>query len=119
MTLAPSRILFVAVMLAVGGQAKADEVTAISTGGKGDLTMCPAWWVERDCNLYHHVKLPAQIAIGDKVRLHFGSNPKRYSFPVVRILHAGDTCTVFSQTTETEDVEKIEVASCKVSPGAQ
>lgn len=119
MTLALSRILLIAGLLAAAGQAKADEVTAIATGGKGDLTMCPAWWVERDCNLYHHVKLPPQIAIGDKVRLHFGSNPKRYSFPVIRILRDGGTCTVFSQAAETAGVEKIEVASCQVTPRTQ
>jgi hypothetical protein len=118
MTFALPRIMLTAVLaglLVAAGQAEADEVTVIATGGEGDLTMCPY----RGCNLYHHIKLPTQIVIGDKVRLHFGSNPKRYSFPVVRILHDGAKCTVFSQATETADVEKIEVASCQVTRGAQ
>jgi hypothetical protein len=88
----------------------ADEAASISTGGKGDLTMCP--WAQMSCNLYHHIKLPPKIAVGDKVRLRFGSNPKQYYFPVARIVRDGDTCTVFSQLGKTTDVEKIEIASC-------
>jgi hypothetical protein len=90
----------------------ADEAISISTGGKGDLTMCPYSWAYTGCNVYHHIKLPAQIAVGDKVRLRFGSNPKQYYFPVARIVRDGDTCTVFSQLGKTTDVEKIEIASC-------
>jgi hypothetical protein len=112
--------LIVATLLFAGATQAADEVKAISTGGMGDLTMCPVTFpMYRSCNLYHHIKLPPQIALGDTVRLRYGSNPKRYQFPVVRIVHDGDTCTVFSQATETEKVEKIEVAFCQVSPGAQ
>jgi hypothetical protein len=109
----------VAGLLVLASQAKADDVTAISTGGQGDFTMCPAWWIDSECRVYHHIRLPAQIAVGDKVGLRFGSNPKHYRFPVVRILRNGDSCSVFSQTSETEDVEKIEVASCQVMPGAK
>jgi len=86
----------------------ADEVAAIATGGTGDLTMCPY----TGCNLYHHIKLPPRIAVGDKVRLRFGSNPKRYDFPVARIVRDGGVCIVFSQLDKIADVEKIEVASC-------
>jgi hypothetical protein len=109
----------VAGLLVLTSQANAGEVTAISTGGQGDFTMCPAWWIDRNCRVYHHVRLPAQIAIGDKVGLRFGSNPKHYHFPVVRIVRDGDSCSVFSQATKTEGVEKIEVASCQVVPGAK
>jgi hypothetical protein len=105
---------------APAASAATDEVKAIATPGKGDLTMCPVTFaVYRSCNLYHHIKLPAQIAIGDKVRVRFGSNPKRYDFPVARIVRNGDRCTVYSQTTDTEDVEKIEVASCGEPPAAE
>jgi hypothetical protein len=108
-------ILSIAFLLVVAGQqAKANDVRQISTGGQGDLTMCPAWWIDRNCRVYHHIKLPAQIAIGDKVGLRFGSNPKDYRFPVARIVRDGDSCSVFSQTAETEDVEKIAVGSCQV-----
>jgi len=96
--------------LAAFAVAQAEEVQSVATPGKGDLTMCSY----RGCNLYHHIKLPAQIAVGDKVRVRFGSNPKQYRFPVARIVHTGDACTIYSQTTDTEGVEKIEVASCVV-----
>jgi len=104
-----------ATILAATTPATADEVRAVSTGGEGDLTMCPY----TGCNLYHHIKLPPQIVIGDKVRLRFGSNTKHYNFPIARIVRNADTCTVFSQSTKTENVEKIEVASCGPAPGAQ
>ena len=99
--------------------ASADEVKAISTPGKGNLTMCPDQLLYRTCNLYHHIKLPQQIAVGDTVRVRFGSNTKHYNFPIARILRDGGTCTVYSQLGETENVEKIEVASCEAAPGAQ
>ncbi len=96
----------------------AREVKAIETGGSGDLTMCPM----RDfsCNLYHRIALPLQMTIGEKVNVSFGSNPKQYDFPVARIIvRDGGGCTVFSQLAETEDVGKIEVASCRVVSEAQ
>ena len=104
----------VAFLAAVGSlrPVAAGEVKAIETGSKGDLTMCPM----RDfsCNLYHHITLPPQMTIGEKVKVSFGSNPKQYDFPVARIIvRDGGGCTGFGQLAETEDVEKIEVASCK------
>jgi hypothetical protein len=118
MIIAIPRIRWAAVaaaVFAVSLPAIADEATAISTGGKGDLTMCSYG----GCRLYHHIKLPPQIAVGGKMTLHFGSNPKRYRFPIVRIVRDGDMCTVFSQATETQDVEKVEIASCAPVPSAQ
>jgi hypothetical protein len=99
------------------GHAAADEVKAILTPGKGDLTMCPERWVYRSCNLYHHVKLPSHVEVGGKVILHYGSNPKRYDFPIARIVIDGGSCTVFSQTGDTENVEKIDVTPCQVAAG--
>jgi hypothetical protein len=95
-----------------------DEVTAIETGGTGDLTMCPVGGFS--CNLYHHIDLPLQISSGDKVPGSFGSNPKQYDFPAAKIVvRDGDGCTVFSQLAETENVEKIDVPSCHAVPEAQ
>ena len=109
-----------AILLLCAGAARAEEPHAITTPGKGDLTMCPVTFASmRSCNLYHHIKLPPQIAIGDKVKLRFGSNPKQYRFPIVRIVRDGDRCTVYSQTTDTEDVEKIEIAPCGDATAAQ
>jgi len=98
-------------LLVAAGAATAENVTAITTGGQGNLTMCP-YMGYMGCNLYHHIKLPPQIAVGDSVRVRFGSNPKEYNFPVARIVRDGAVCTVYSQTETTEDVEKIAVTSC-------
>jgi hypothetical protein len=106
-----------AVLLASAGPTDAVEVQAITTPGKGDLTMCPATFgMMRSCNLYHHIKMPPHIKVGDRVKLRFGSNPKQYRFPVARIVRDGAACTVYSQTSDTADVEKIEIASCGEPP---
>ena len=104
--------------LLAAGPAAADEVAAIATGGQGDLTMCP-YMGYMGCNLYHHIELPPQIAVGDKVSVRFGSNPKSYDFPIARIVRDGGKCTVFSQLKNTENVEKIVIAACQVPPPAE
>jgi hypothetical protein len=101
--------------LAAPSALAADEVKAISTPGDGNLTNCSY----SGCNLYHHIKMPAHIAVGDKVRVRFGSNPKQYDFRVARILREADTCGVFSQLTETQNVDKIEITPCQVLPDPQ
>ena len=94
------------------------EVKAIETGGTGDLTMCPVGGF--GCNLYHHIDLPLRISIDDKVPVSFGSNPKQYDFPAAKIVvRDGGGCTVFSQLAKTENVEKIDVPSCRAVPEAQ
>jgi hypothetical protein len=103
-------------LVAAAGNAASAEVTAIDTPGKGDLTMCPESWMYRSCNLYHHIRLPRHIEVGGHVTVHYGSNPKRYVFPVARIVQDGDNCTVFSQTDQTDNVENIVIASCGVAP---
>jgi hypothetical protein len=92
--------------------AATDDVKAISTLGQGILTNC----TYAGCNLYHHIKLPSHIVVGDRVRVRFGSNPKQYNFPVARIVQDGDVCSIFSQLTEMEKVDKIDVPSCQVTP---
>ena len=102
-----------AILLLLGGAARGADVKAVSTPGEGNLTMCPVTFASmRSCNLYHHIKLPARIAVGNKVTVQFGSNPKEYGFPVARIVREGDRCTAYSQTGETQAVEKIEIAPC-------
>jgi hypothetical protein len=91
----------------------ADDITAISTGGKGELTKCSY----EGCLLYHHVALPLQMTLGDKVRLWYGSNPKHYIFPVAKIVRKGDGCTVLSQADRTEKVDKIDFGLCNVISG--
>lgn len=106
-------------LIAAAGAAAAADVTAVTTPGKGDLTMCPESWMYRSCNLYHHVKVPPHIEVGGHVVLHYGSNPKRYVFPVARIVQDGDSCTVFSQTDQTDNVENIAIAPCRVAPAPE
>jgi hypothetical protein len=108
-------VITLASLLVASSRAEADDVIAITTAGKGDLTMCP-YMGYMGCNLYHHVRLPPKIAVGDSVRVHFGSNPKHYSFPVARIVSDDGACTVYSQTSKTEGVEKIVIASCAPVP---
>jgi len=103
-------------LVAVAGAAAAADVNAITTPGKANLTMCPESWMYRSCNLYHHIKVPPQIEVGGKVTLHYGSNPKRYVFPVERIVQDGDSCTVFSQTDQTDNVENLVITPCRVAP---
>lgn len=103
-------------LVAGAGNAAAADVTAITTPGQGNLTMCPESWIYRSCNLYHHIRVPRRIEVGGNVTLHYGSNPKRYVFPVARIVQNGDSCTVFSQTDQTDNVENIVIASCGVAP---
>jgi hypothetical protein len=112
-------VIALAGLVAAAGAAAAADVTAVTTPGKGDLTMCPESWMYRSCNLYHHIKVPRRIEVGGNVVLHYGSNPKRYVFPVARIVQDGDNCTVFSQTDQTDNVENIVVASCLVTPAPQ
>jgi hypothetical protein len=102
-------------LVAAANPATAADVTDITTPGKGDLTMCPESWMYRACNLYHHIRVPPHIEVGGKVTLHYGSNPKRYEFPVARIVQNGDGCTVFSQTNQTSNVENIAITPCRVA----
>jgi hypothetical protein len=108
---------FAALLLA--SAAAADDVNAVSTGGTGALTMCQSGILSPTCNLYHHVALPKRIAVGDRVPLDFGSNEKKYNFPVVRIVRHGNACTVLSQASGDADaMNKIEIASCTDAPAA-
>ncbi|HYM73798.1 MAG TPA: hypothetical protein VET89_12510 [Stellaceae bacterium] len=104
------------VLVAAAALAASDDLKAIETAGTGTLTMCRNWIAFRSCRDYQNIALPAHIAIGDTVELEFGSNPKQYDFPVVRILRSDTKCTVLSHAGDsTENVEKIEVASCRAS----
>jgi len=106
--------IIIAVVAVAAPAALADEVNAVTTGGQGNLTNC----TYSGCNLYHHIKLPQQIAVGDRVKVRFGSNPKQYRFPVARILRDGDVCALFSQLSKTENVDKIEIPACQAAPPA-
>lgn len=102
-----------------GSLAAAKGVTAVETPGSGTLTMCRSRLVYSDCNSYHHIAIPQRIAIGDTFSVAFGSNPKEVGFPVLRIVHSGDTCTIFNaKDGDADKTDKIEVASCKAVAGS-
>ena len=86
-------------------------VKAIATPGSGTLTMCRNWLLFAAAAFTTTSSCRRRIAVGDKVPLRFGSNPKDYAFPVKRITRDGDTCAVLSQPPAIpENANKIEVA---------
>jgi hypothetical protein len=109
---------FAALLLPAGTALAAETIEAVTTSGSGTLTMCRDWLVHTSCEAYHNVELPPRIAVGDKVAVTFGSNPKDYNFHVSAIRRRGDGCTILSeQSGADESGEKIEVSPCE--PTAQ
>ncbi|HVC54932.1 MAG TPA: hypothetical protein VND95_03200 [Stellaceae bacterium] len=106
-----------AVSLLAGSPAiAAGRRDAITTPGSGTLTMCRDWLVYDACSTYHNVALPRHIAVGDKIALTYGSNPKEYDFHVVRIRQQDDSCTVLSNRSGANGKgEKIKVAPCRAA----
>jgi hypothetical protein len=93
-----------------------DSVAAVSTSGSGKLTVCRNWLVYNTCTTYNKVALPERVAVGDKLSLSFGSNPKDYTFSVLLIRQQGATCMLLSDANEdTVGGEKIEVDQCQVA----
>jgi hypothetical protein len=95
-----------------GAAFAADGVVAVTTPGTGELTMCRSMVVYNSCDA-HKVILPARIAVGDRLKLTYGSNPKDYNFHVVQIQKQGANCTIFNNASGDENGEKIEVAACQ------
>jgi len=111
----PYRIWIAAVLLLVlaFGRGAAAEVDAIEPGASGVLTKCRDWLVISSCRKYHHIDLPARIAVGDKITIAFGSSPKEYGFSVARISLKGQHCAIFSEATGNRHrMDKIDVAPC-------
>ena len=105
-----------AMALLLAGAASADTVDAVATPGAGALTMCRSWVVYNSCTTYNKVTLPGHVAVGDKIKLTYGSNPKDYIFHVVRIRRDGENCTVLSDASGAADGgEKLEVAPCQAA----
>jgi hypothetical protein len=98
----------------------AEALDAVTTPRRGTLTMCLDWFVYDSCNTYHHIALPPRIAVGDRVKLTYGSNPKDYIFHVVRIHRSDDGCTILSDRSGKNGTgERIEVSPCQpaTNPG--
>lgn len=95
----------------------AARVAAVTTVGSGTLTICRDWLVYDSCTPYHHVGLPKRIALGDRLKVVFGSNPKEYVFHVIAIHRHGGACTLLNRHTGAhESGEKIVVAPCQPAP---
>ena len=108
-----------AVLAIAGGPSlcgAADSVPAVTTPGVGRLTICRNWLVYNSCTTYSKVALPKRVAVGDKLNLTYGSNPKDYTFPVLLIRQQGVACTILSDASESAvGGEKIEVDQCQAS----
>jgi len=96
--------------------AAADSIDAVTTPGNGAFTMCRSWVVYNSCTTYSKVPVPGRIAVGDKIKLTYGSNPKDYTFHVVLIRQLGSDCMILSDASGgREDGERLEVAQCQAS----
>jgi hypothetical protein len=110
----PLAALCAGIALMPSPAALAQPLTAVTVSGKGVLTICRNWIVFRTCKPYDKVELPTQVAVGDKLDLTFGSNPKDYLFQVVEIRKKGDGCLLLSNISKGhEDRERIEVPRCE------
>jgi hypothetical protein len=99
---------------AAGGEP--DEVQAVAPGAPGVLTKCRDWVVTSSCKTYHHIPLPARVAVGDTLTLTFGSSPKEYAFSVARIAAKGHHCAIFSEAQgDRHQMDKINVAPCRAA----
>jgi len=114
----PLRIQIVGLWISASicGAAAADQskvVKAVTLEGPGILTKCRGWLVTTSCRTYHHITLPSRIAVGDTIRISFGSHPKEFGFHVARIDFNGQQCAIFSEAEgDRQLTDKINVAPC-------
>jgi hypothetical protein len=94
--------------------ALAEPLAAVTVSGNAVLTICRNWLLFRTCKPYDKIELPTQVAVGDRLDLTFGSNPKDYLFRVVEIRQKGEGCVLLSDISMGhEDRERIEVPRCE------
>jgi len=101
-------------LLLLSGPTCGEGVDVATTAGSGTLTTCRSWIVYNSCET-HKVALPERIAIGDKIKLTFGSNQKTYTFHVVQIRHDAGGCTILSDASVKDDGEKLYIAPCQTA----
>jgi hypothetical protein len=113
----PLAALCLALMLPPGPVAGAEPLTAVAVSGNAVLTICRNWILFRTCKSYDKIGLPARVAVGDKLDLTFGSNPKDYLFHIVEIRPKGEGCLLLSNISNGhEDRERIDVPRCEPLP---
>ena len=109
------------IALALSPLAFAEKPAAVTVTGKGVLTICRDWLVFHTCKPYDKIDLPPRVAVGDKLILTFGSNPKDYLFHVVEIRQKDEGCLLLTEESNgREDRERIEVPRCEpaAKPGS-
>ncbi len=90
-----------------------DWVKTIETGGSGVFTVCRSWMLFSTCKDYNRVVIPTRVSVGDTLRLDYGTNTKKYLFPVGRILRDDNHCKLFTEPAGgTDDVNRIDVSPC-------
>jgi hypothetical protein len=100
------------VITSIGAAAQPNTVNAVWSSGRGVLTKRIEWLVASSHRTYHHIRLPARIAVGDTIMLSFGSSPKTYGFLVARITLNGNRCQIFSKAEIHHHRDKISVTPC-------
>lgn len=92
----------------------ADPLAAVTVSGRGVLTICRNWLLFHTCKPYDKIDLPQRVAVGDRLDLTFGSNPKDYLFHVVEIRQKGEGCVLLSNISKgREDRERIAISHCE------
>ena len=104
--------ILLAALTALPSIAAADGIMAVTTPGSGTLTMCRNWLLYDSCTA-HKVALPTRVAVGDNLRLSYGSNPKDYTFHIGDLRLQANGCTILSdQNGSAKSGERIDVAGC-------
>jgi hypothetical protein len=107
-----SAAAFIFVISSIGAAAQPNTVDAVKLGGGGVLTKRIDWLVASSRRIYHHIRLPERIAVGDTITFSFGSSTKTYDFTVARITLKGNHCEIFSRTKIHHRRDKISVTPC-------
>jgi hypothetical protein len=108
-------LALVALLGSSAAAAPPQPVTAVLTGGSAILIKCYSWFVSDQCNTYHHIRVPEHIAVGDTLRITYGSNPKNYGFPARRIKLHGDRCRIYGER-QGGGIDKLIVTACRAAP---
>lgn len=100
------------VVTSMGAAAHSKSVNAVRPGARGVLTKRIDWLVASSRRTYHHIRLPARVAVGDTITFSFGSSLKVYRFSVARITLKGNRCEIFSESKIHHHRDKISVTPC-------
>lgn len=111
--------VLIIVVTSTGAAAQSNSVDAVRPEAPGVLTKRIDWLVASSRRTYHHIRLPARVAVGDTIVFSFGSSPKIYRFSVARIILKGNRCEIFSESEIHHHRDKISVTPCYPIDDAQ